>query len=199
MVARVASRMPEGPEVERVRRTLEPWLVGAGVVGVTLRRRDVVVGEGDPRGGVSRQRAGARGGRAAGRQRPIAPAALLVGEVIERVERHGKQLAIVGASGRGLVVHLGMTGRLLAGPWPGGGPALAHTHVVWRLDRGGEPARLRFVDPRRFGGVWVARGREGVARVTRGTGWGKARVTRGGGATAWRERREGGGATAWRG
>jgi formamidopyrimidine-DNA glycosylase len=47
-----------------------------------------------------------------------------------------------------VLVHLGMTGRLLVSP--AATPRPAHTHVVWILDDGRE---LRFIDPRRFGVV----------------------------------------------
>ncbi|MEZ6233806.1 MAG: bifunctional DNA-formamidopyrimidine glycosylase/DNA-(apurinic or apyrimidinic site) lyase [Phycisphaerales bacterium] len=154
--------MPEAPEVERVRRTLEPWLVGATVLAATLRRRDIVVRPGDPAGGLSRQRAGTR---AAIRLRPVPRHELLVGHRIARIERQGKQLAITTDAGPALVVHLGMTGRLLvdADASDDSGQrsnatrlaAMPHTHITWRLARDTTPIRLRFIDPRRFGGVWI--------------------------------------------
>ncbi|MCA9287700.1 MAG: bifunctional DNA-formamidopyrimidine glycosylase/DNA-(apurinic or apyrimidinic site) lyase [Phycisphaerales bacterium] len=163
--------MPEAPEVERVRRTLEPWLVGATVLAATLRRRDIVVRPGDPPGGLSRQRAGTR---EAIRLRPVPRHELLVGQRIARVERHGKQLAIATDAGPALVVHLGMTGRLLvdADASDGSGQrssgtrvaATPHTHITWRLARDAAPIRLRFIDPRRFGGVWIIPTRDDLQR-----------------------------------
>ncbi len=140
--------MPELPEVERVRASLEPGLVGRTVVSVAVDRRDVVVGPGDPPAGFSRQ-------RGAGARRPVRldPAWLLRGERVAGVLRRGKQLAIV-SDARAVVVHLGMTGQLRlitdgggAGPTPAG-----HVHVRWTLDNG---SRVLFRDPRRFGGVWA--------------------------------------------
>jgi len=48
--------MPELPEVERTRRSLEPALVGARVTSVRVRRADVVVLPGEPAGGWARSR-----------------------------------------------------------------------------------------------------------------------------------------------
>lgn len=115
--------MPELPEVESVRRSLEPHLLGAPVASVRLIRRDILTGS-------------------------AAPAALLAGDAVARLHRRGKQLAIIGASGRVLVVHLGMSGQLFFRAQP---PAaeVAHVHAVWKLPRG----QLVFRDPRRFGGL----------------------------------------------
>jgi formamidopyrimidine-DNA glycosylase len=120
--------MPELPEVETVRRSLERSLVGARVERVLVKRRDVVTG-------------GAR-------QRD-----LLGGSVIQSLDRRGKQLAILAESGRCLTVHLGMSGRLTTyGGRSRADRRPAHTHLVWRLADAGE---LWFTDPRRFGGVWT--------------------------------------------
>lgn len=135
--------MPELPEVESVRRALEP-ILGARVVGVQVRRRDVVILPGDPPGGWTRQRTNkvafsnlSRGRReradagevspAPPRKRrestiessgavPAPPHVLLGGATISQLDRRGKQLAI-GAThtrmARWLTVQLGMTGQLL--------------------------------------------------------------------------------------
>jgi formamidopyrimidine-DNA glycosylase len=144
--------MPELPEVETVRRRLADAVVGQRVTAVTVRRRSVVVG-------------------------PITPAALLVGKTIAAVERRGKEMAILGQTGRVsgadrpcVCVHLGMTGSLRyhsalsepvrVGPVSGTGPTRAgslqthdrHCHVRWTLSDGGV---IVFRDPRRFGGLWT--------------------------------------------
>lgn len=143
--------MPELPEVEFLRRTLEPRLLGRGVVAATLHRRDVAVGPMDPPGGFARQRAAVRPTR-------LRPAQMLADAVIERIDRRGKLLAIVAGDGRALGVHLGMTGQLL---WAPGGGRLPtdHVHATWRLD---DRSRLVFRDPRRFGGLWLAESRDGL-------------------------------------
>ena len=159
--------MPELPEVESVRRTLEPRVVGRRVVSVEVRRGDVVRVCGG--GGRGRGRGGGRGGGVeveAGRSAPSPTAqdrlagALLVGRVVRGVERHGKQLAVVsegenerGVEGGAVCVHLGMTGSLILRESPAKPQAESdpHGHVVWHFEGGGE---LTFRDPRRFGGIW---------------------------------------------
>lgn len=120
--------MPELPEIEHLRRSLEPTLPGRRVTGVAVRRRDVVH--------VPGHACSLR-------------AALLGGGKIRHLARHGKQLAIVVHDGRALCVHLGMSGQLIHSPRP---PTAAHVHLRWRLDDG---SYLSFRDPRRFGGVWA--------------------------------------------
>ena len=83
-------------------------------------------------------------------------AEILTGARILRVRRVGKtvvaDLEIRPEGGAQFLVHLGMTGRLLVSapeePWA------PHTHAVLTLSGGRE---LRFVDPRRFGRLSVAR------------------------------------------
>jgi len=120
--------VPELPEVEAVARDVRRGLRGSAIIGVHVHRWDVVAG-----GSRRRER-------------------LMLGGGIERVLRHGKQLALIGLDGSVLVVQLGMTGEF--GVVPDGTEAAPHTHVSWRLDHSRE---LRFVDPRRFGGItWLA-------------------------------------------
>ncbi len=99
--------MPELPEVETVRKSLEPGLVGRTVLRAVVRRRDIIT----PRG----------------TDRPLA------GRTIRALIRHGKQLAIVDRSGCALVVRFGMTGGLTLSPSP---RHPAHTHAAWLLDSG---------------------------------------------------------------
>jgi formamidopyrimidine-DNA glycosylase len=118
--------MPELPEVETIRRGLEPLVTGRRVVGVTVRDRRL--------------------------RRPIKVAALrrLHGARLLAVHRRSKYLLIHADSGDSILLHLGMTGRL----WvtTAAGPRRPHEHVVFALDDGRE---LRFADPRRFGMVEV--------------------------------------------
>ncbi len=148
--------MPELPEVETVRRTLEPRLLGRAVVTTRLHRRDMLVVPGDPPGGFSRARA--NNGR---RPRRVRSADLLGGGTIAELVRHGKQLALVGSSGRVVCVHLGMSGWLV---WRARGVRLDqadHVHAAWRLDDG---SRLVFRDPRRFGGIWAMQSMDDLRR-----------------------------------
>ncbi|GJM19702.1 MAG: formamidopyrimidine-DNA glycosylase [Phycisphaeraceae bacterium] len=136
--------MPELPEVESVRQSLEP-IVGARVKRVRVRTRRVLVVPGDPVGGFSRSSSGAR-------PKPVRRGALLDGSRIARLERHGKQLAVLSDTGPALGIHLGMTGRVLIVAADDRTPARAHDHVVWTLDDG---RGVVFNDARRFGGVWA--------------------------------------------
>ena len=131
--------MPELPEVETVRRSLARRAGGARVVSVDLRRPAYVTG--------------ARNDRA-----------LLLGAQLKRLERRGRQIAIIADSGRALCVNLGMTGglRVLQGT------ALepTHTHILWRLRTpAGAALRLAMTDPRRFGGVWTFRSFDDLIRA----------------------------------
>jgi formamidopyrimidine-DNA glycosylase len=123
--------MPELPEVEVVRRGL-----AAEVTGKTIARVDVT---------------GLRSVR-----RHAAP-----GEFVERVSgatftdvgRHGKFLVLRLDTGDALVVHLGMSGQLRRAT-SSDEPLAKHTHVVFTFAGGDQ---LRFVDPRTFGQMFVAR------------------------------------------
>ena len=122
--------MPELPEVETVRRTLEARILGARVERALVRRRDVIEG-------------------------PASARALLEGDEIASLRRRGKQLALVGSSGRVALVHLGMTGSMVVTD----AEPLAddpHVHAVWKLRTPkGASVWMRFRDPRRFGGLWT--------------------------------------------
>ena len=99
--------MPELPEVETVVRSIAP-LVGRRIVSAEFRCRRVLRGC-DPR----------------------AMAARIRGRRIAGIRRYGKFILVSLEGGGYLVVHLGMTGRLLLG-----GPAGKHTHAVLPLARG---------------------------------------------------------------
>src|SRR5436190_4946169 len=134
--ARDASELPELPEIEHLKRSLEPLLVGSMVVKVDLRRRDVL-----------RQH-----GRRANRK--ACSKDLLAGTTISSLHRHGKNLALVSDAGPVLCVHLGMSGQLRFIP---AGKRLAqatHVHCAWTLKSQQGDGRLIFRDPRRFGGLW---------------------------------------------
>ena len=137
--------MPELPEVEHLRRSLEPVLLGRTIVKATLHRRDVAVMPADPQGGFSRSSGDTRPARLTRRD-------LLLDGTIDRLERKGKQLAMLATDGRAVCVHLGMTGGLVHLPPWSRNRTHDHIHAMWRLDDG---SRLLFRDPRRFGGLWI--------------------------------------------
>jgi len=119
--------MPELPEVEVVRRGLDPYVAGRRIAAV-----DVL----HPRA-VRRHRAGSR---------DLSDA--LTGQRIRCVSRRGKYLWMPLDDGA-LVAHLGMSGQLLL-------PVVAtdtdpHLRVRVRFDRGDR--QMWFVDQRTFGGL----------------------------------------------
>ncbi|HVT06665.1 MAG TPA: bifunctional DNA-formamidopyrimidine glycosylase/DNA-(apurinic or apyrimidinic site) lyase [Polyangia bacterium] len=123
--------MPELPEVETIVRGLDPVLRG--------RRVESVWGSGLP----------------LHLNRPVdlrALRAVAVGQVIRGVRRRGKYLLVETGDANGVVIHLGMTGRLRV--QASAAARAPHTHVVLALQGGDE---LRFADARRFG--WVEAGR----------------------------------------
>jgi len=119
--------MPELPEVETIRRRLEPVLVGRRLEHVEIF---------DPR--LTRPEA------------PAEVAAELEGERVQALERRGKYLVVRFESGRVLLIHLRMTGSLQHArrgrlePDP-------HRRAVVRLDNGSDVA---YRDVRRFG-TWL--------------------------------------------
>jgi formamidopyrimidine-DNA glycosylase len=126
--------MPELPEVETVRRGLEPAMVGARVSAVEQRRPDLRF------------------------PFPERFAERLQGREVTALGRRAKYLLADLSSGEVLVMHLGMTGRFLvshngATYAPGefhaeAGGEGAHDHVVFRLSNG---AHIIYSDARRFG------------------------------------------------
>ncbi|MBL9032492.1 MAG: bifunctional DNA-formamidopyrimidine glycosylase/DNA-(apurinic or apyrimidinic site) lyase [Phycisphaerae bacterium] len=129
--------MPELPEVESVRRSLLPHLLGRRVASARLLRADIC----DTHDGT-----------------PPTHAHLLRDASIAELRRHGKQLAILAADGRALVVHLGMSGRLFVSR---DSTLPTHAHALWTLD---SDTRLVFEDPRRFGGIWTLPHPDALAR-----------------------------------
>ena len=111
--------MPELPEVETVVRSLRPALVGRRILNAEFGQLRVLRGL------------------------PQETAAELAGQRVQAIERYGKFIAIRLERGY-LVVHLGMTGKLLVGAEP-----TKWTHAVFTLDRG----TLIFDDPRQFGRI----------------------------------------------
>lgn len=140
--------MPELPEVENTRQSLAP-ILGHSVVEARLLRRDMLVVPGDPIGGWGRQRPGGP------KPKRFTAAMLLQGATLTDTQRRGKRFAIVGRptgseSDRAVEIGLGMSGRVQLLTTRGAPPP--HTHAVWKLSNG---ARVGFIDPRRFGGLWA--------------------------------------------
>lgn len=122
--------MPELPEVETVRRALQPVMEGARFEQVVARRPDLRVAL------------------------PRRFAARLTGETVLRLGRRGKYLVADLSSGETLLMHLGMSGSFRIDFTTSGafhharGATLVHDHVVFHMSSG---ATVTFNDPRRFG------------------------------------------------
>lgn len=113
--------MPELPEVETIRRDIEPYVKGRAIKAVrAIKAKNVLKG------------IGAKGLEKA-----------LKGQRIERVERRGKYLIFKLVSGNCLIIHLGMTGKILKSPD-------RFVKVIFDLDNG---KSFYFSDIRMFGKV----------------------------------------------
>ncbi len=135
--------MPELPEVETVVRGLRRLLPGRRIVSVRLGKTDFM-------------------------DDPAALTSELPGARFADVRRHGKfifaqlEAAANGDASSYLLVHLGMTGRLVV--QGAESPAAPHTHAFFVLDDGRE---LRYTDPRRFGRIALFSGAQFASTLAR--------------------------------
>ncbi len=111
--------MPELPEVETVLRGLDARLTGKRIIHATLHRADI--------------------------RWPVPPELprLLTGARVTGFRRRGKFMFMRLDNGWSVLIHLGMSGRMLLDA-----PPAAHEHLTLEMEDG---TRLGFVDPRRFG------------------------------------------------
>jgi len=124
--------MPELPEVETVRRGLTPVMEGQVIARADVNRPDL--------------------------RWPFPPdmAARLTGVRVERLRRRSKYILADLDRGETLLIHLGMSGRMLISGDPLGQfvhdhpAAQKHDHVLLHMADG---ARITFNDPRRFGAM----------------------------------------------
>lgn len=126
--------MPEMPEVETIRRDLVPHLVGRRFTEADVRWPGTIQGL-TPRTFHNR----------------------LLGRRIEGIGRRGKYFLFHLSEGWRLIVHLGMTGQLLTQPPED--RAEVWTRVAFGLDG---PRGLWFVDPRKFGRIYLVEDPESV-------------------------------------
>jgi formamidopyrimidine-DNA glycosylase len=151
--------MPEGPEVETVRRDLEKLVVGSTITAVRATGRRSVRRYGDGPSALAAFESDVTGLRIVGTGRLGKYVWLQVDRGPESgppgqespaqespaQESPAQESPVISA----LVIHLRMSGQVR---WHVPSDELAlHTHIVMVLDNGHE---LRFVDPRTFGEVW---------------------------------------------
>ena len=124
--------MPELPEVETVRRGLAPVMEGVVIARADVNRPDLRW------------------------PFPAQMAERITGQRVERLRRRSKYVLADLSSGETLLIHLGMSGRMLISGDPLGQfvhehpAAEKHDHVVFHMENG---ARITFNDPRRFGAM----------------------------------------------
>jgi formamidopyrimidine-DNA glycosylase len=135
----ISAPMPELPEVETVRRGLQPVLEGSRILKVEQNRADLRF------------------------PLPMDFRTRLEGAKILSVGRRAKYLLVHADNGTVLIAHLGMSGsfRIESETGDGKTPGLfhrartrqaAHDHVVFHLvTAGNSPVRIIYNDPRRFG------------------------------------------------
>jgi formamidopyrimidine-DNA glycosylase len=135
--------MPELPEVETVMRGLQARLQGQHIVRAFINRPDLRWPF--PQGLVDR----------------------LTGATVLGFRRRAKYILMRISGGDSVLIHLGMSGRIVLTP---GTPNTdtAHEHLVLEMDNGW---RVGFVDPRRFGSVdLVPTAKEDTHRLLAGMG-----------------------------
>lgn len=131
--------MPELPELEAIKRVIEPQIQGLAIERVTVNRPEMIAHPGADEF-----------------------CRCLTGQVFDSMTRRGKFLVIRLKSSDKIIIHLRMTGCLLV--TPADYPEEKHTHLVFHLSGGRE---LRFSDTRRFGRFWLLR--KGEADTHTGT------------------------------
>ncbi|MFQ9984895.1 MAG: bifunctional DNA-formamidopyrimidine glycosylase/DNA-(apurinic or apyrimidinic site) lyase [Lachnospiraceae bacterium] len=119
--------MPELPEVETIKRVLEPQIKGLSIQKVIAVRPEVI---GHPTGAEFCSR--------------------LTKQSVSGMARRGKFLIVLLDGGDRLIIHLRMTGCLVLAP--ADYPQEKHTHVIIEMNDG---SQLRFSDTRRFGRIWL--------------------------------------------
>lgn len=121
--------VPELPEVETVRKSLESRLVGRTITRVTISKPKIVK-----------------------LPEPEEFKCLLTGDSIKSLGRRGKYLLFFMDSGYVWITHLRMTGQYYY--VKSEAPYLKHTHLVFELDNN---CHLRYVDIRQFGTMYLLR------------------------------------------
>lgn len=143
--------MPELPEVETIKRSLQTALVGKTIKNIEVRKAKIFQGE----------------------TRDV------IGETVKNVERRGKMLVIKLSGEKALLVHFKLTGQMVWVPKAGEQVVVGHpipfagtelpaktTHVIYTIDGG----KLFYNDLRQFGWNRVVAGDLGSIRELEGLG-----------------------------
>lgn len=124
--------MPELPEVETIRRIIEPQVVGRTILSAEIPNPQIIA-----------------------YPEPNTFAERLTRRTISSMGRRGKFLWLELEGGDRVIFHLRMTGLPLV--TPPGFPPEKHTHLLLHLSDG---TQFRYIDPRRFGRFWYIRSDE---------------------------------------
>jgi formamidopyrimidine-DNA glycosylase len=128
--------MPELPEVETVRRGLQPVLEGRRIVALEQRRPNLRI------------------------PFPMGFAACVVGRRVTALRRRAKYLLVDLEDGQVLICHLGMSGRMVVLAAGSNQPPDKHDHVVFTVESG---ERIVYNDHRRFGLMTLTTSRDEAA------------------------------------
>ena len=127
--------MPELPEVETVKRIIEPQIKGQSVLSLEIRNPQVIAYPESEKF-----------------------TALLTGRTFAGMNRRGKLLSFDINNGDRIFLHLRMTGQILVTPF--GYPEEKHTHLIINLSGGNQ---IRYIDVRRFGRFWYFKNGEDIS------------------------------------
>ncbi|MDY3078935.1 MAG: bifunctional DNA-formamidopyrimidine glycosylase/DNA-(apurinic or apyrimidinic site) lyase [Oscillospiraceae bacterium] len=127
--------MPELPEVETIKRIIEPQIKGQRILSAEVRNEQIIAHPGVD-----------------------SFSALICGKTITGMDRRGKFLSFCFENGDRIFLHLRMTGQLLV--TPPDYPMEKHTHLVLHLSGG---YQIRYIDVRRFGRFWYLKHEESDA------------------------------------
>ncbi len=127
--------MPELPEVETIRRIIEPQIIGRSIVTIRVQNPQIIACP-----------------------ETETFVASITGNTFTSMSRRGKFLIFNFDNGNRLVLHLRMTGQLLVTP-----PDYQeekHTHLIAELS---DKNQIRYIDVRRFGRFWYLTDGESVS------------------------------------
>ena len=126
--------MPELPEVEVIKRGLQPHLIDQTITEVAYNQKPL--------------------------RTPVDIVKIrkeIVANSIIEIRRRAKYILLQMGNGAILVIHLGMTGNL--GIFPKESPLTKHDHIQWTLKNGNQ---LRYNDIRRFGSIQILSASESI-------------------------------------